>query len=293
MKTKHSLILSTIFFAVAFCFLVRNIQQEEQYNLSKREIRLREIGHEILLHSGDSTSRILPVEKVGVEKYRLRFEKRFTFEPESLVRIVKRSLASNSEDADYIVNVKECSGTAVVYGYSISAQQKNDIIPCGGRKQPTDCYMVTIQFQESGFGIKKYAAAGSLLAIVILFPVIVFNYRSKRKSAAGTPKKSTDAVYIGSILFDKNKKCLIASSVTINLTVKETRLLSIFAESPNQIINRSRLQKEIWEDDGIIVGRSLDVFISKLRKKLEIDAAVQLINIHGKGYKLQIGQHEE
>ena len=288
MKIKPALLFSAIFFAVAFCFLVRNIQQEEQYNLAKREIRLREIGHEILLYSGDSTSRVLPVKKVGDEEYQLQFEKRFTFEPNSLVRIVKRSLASNPENADYIVNVKECSRAAVVYGYSISAQQKNDIIPCGGRKQPADCYMVTIQFQNPGFGIKKYVATGSLLAIVILFPVIIFNYRSKRKSAASTPKKSTNAVYIGTILFDKNKKCLITSTATINLTAKETKLLSIFAESPNQIIDRSRLQKEIWEDDGIIVGRSLDVFISKLRKKLEIDAAVQLINIHGKGYKLQI-----
>jgi DNA-binding response OmpR family regulator len=48
------------------------------------------------------------------------------------------------------------------------------------------------------------------------------------------------------------------------------------------------LQKEIWEDEGIIVGRSLDVFISKLRKKLENDSAVKLVNIHGKGYKLEI-----
>jgi len=287
MKIKHSLILSTIFFAVGFCFLVRNIQQEEQYNLSKREIRLREIGHEILLHSGDSTSRVLPVKKVG-EEYQLRFEKRFAFEPESLVRIVKRSLASNSDNADYIVNVKECSGAAVVYGYSISAQQKNDIIPCRGRKQPTDCYMVTIQFQDSGFGIKKYAAAGTLLAIAILFPAIIFNYRGKRKSVAS--KKSNTVIPIGALLFDKDKKCLIAERLTINLTAKETKLLSIFAESPNQIIDRARLQKEIWEDDGIIVGRSLDVFISKLRKKLEIDATVQLINIHGKGYKLQIDE---
>jgi len=47
----------------------------------------------------------------------------------------------------------------------------------------------------------------------------------------------------------------------VDLTKTETRLLLIFASSPNEIIERSRLQKEIWEDDGVIVGRSLDMFI--------------------------------
>ena len=59
-----------------------------------------------------------------------------------------------------------------------------------------------------------------------------------------------------------------------------------FEETPPG--RRNRLQKEIWEDEAIIVGRSLDVFISKLRRKLENDSTVKVVNIHGKGYKLEI-----
>ncbi|WP_394341510.1 winged helix-turn-helix domain-containing protein [Albibacterium indicum] len=77
--------------------------------------------------------------------------------------------------------------------------------------------------------------------------------------------------------------------MNIDLTRTETRLLLIFALSPNETIERSRLQKEIWEDKGVIVGRSLDIFISKLRKKLEFDPSVQIVVVRGKGYKLQIG----
>jgi len=65
--------------------------------------------------------------------------------------------------------------------------------------------------------------------------------------------------------------------------------LLIFALSPNEMIERSRLQKEIWEDEGVIVGRSLDMFISKLRKKLELDPNCKIVAIRGKGYKLEIG----
>jgi DNA-binding response OmpR family regulator len=47
------------------------------------------------------------------------------------------------------------------------------------------------------------------------------------------------------------------------------------------------LLKRVWEDEGVITGRSLDVFISKLRKKLKNDPSVQIVNVHGKGYKLE------
>jgi DNA-binding response OmpR family regulator len=72
------------------------------------------------------------------------------------------------------------------------------------------------------------------------------------------------------------------------LTRTETRVLRIFALSPNETIERSRLQKEIWEDEGVIVGRSLDMFISKLRKKLEPDPNIRIAVIRGKGSKLEI-----
>jgi DNA-binding response OmpR family regulator len=93
---------------------------------------------------------------------------------------------------------------------------------------------------------------------------------------------------IGHTLFEPGKRQLTISGITTELTPKENKLLKIFADSPGKLIERHRLQKEIWEDEGVIVGRSLDVFISKLRKKLEGDASIQVVNVHGKGYRLQI-----
>jgi DNA-binding response OmpR family regulator len=74
----------------------------------------------------------------------------------------------------------------------------------------------------------------------------------------------------------------------IALTAKESCILQIFAENINKEITRERLQKEIWEDKGVIVGRSLDVFISKLRKKLNQKSGINIVSIHGKGYKLTV-----
>ena len=72
------------------------------------------------------------------------------------------------------------------------------------------------------------------------------------------------------------------------LTPTEAKLLHLFAVAPNQVIEKSVIQKEIWQHDGEIISRSLDVFISKLRKKLKGLENVQLVNVHGKGYRLEI-----
>ncbi|WP_439130159.1 helix-turn-helix domain-containing protein [Polaribacter sp.] len=56
----------------------------------------------------------------------------------------------------------------------------------------------------------------------------------------------------------------------------------------NYVVKSKELTKKVWEDNGVFVGRSLDTYISKLRKKLQDDEAIKLINIHGIGYKLEI-----
>lgn len=93
---------------------------------------------------------------------------------------------------------------------------------------------------------------------------------------------------LGPVLFDAKNRKLIINGKTIDLTWTESRVLLIFASSPNKTVERSRLQKEIWEDEGVIVGRSLDMFISKLRKKLEPDPNINIVVIRGKGYRLEV-----
>ncbi|WP_246229555.1 winged helix-turn-helix domain-containing protein [Mucilaginibacter humi] len=97
-----------------------------------------------------------------------------------------------------------------------------------------------------------------------------------------------DVFSLGSLLFDAKNRKLVNNGNTIDLTGTESRVLRIFASKPDEMIERSRLQKEIWEDEGVIVGRSLDMFISKLRKKLEADPNINIVVIRGKGYKLKI-----
>jgi len=258
----------------------------DDFDFAKKEVLLRRIGHEILLQSGDSTSRVLPVKKISENEYQIRFEKDLTFRPDSLVNTTRRLLAKAPFASDYIVNVLNCGNSSVAYGYVISKNKKDDIIACIGRNQPRACYMINIKFKPTGINIAKNGyLLGSLPFLALIGFIFFKSVKPRRVLSEG---QNTRMFNLGSVLFDaKNRKLTIHGKI-IDLTGTETRVLLIFASSPNQIIERSRLQKEIWEDEGVIVGRSLDMFISKLRKKLEFDPNINIVVIRGKGYKLEI-----
>jgi Transcriptional regulatory protein, C terminal len=263
-----------------------SITGSDDFDIARREVLLRRIGHELLLQSGDSTSRVLPVEKIAENEYQIRFEKNLTFLPDSLVKTTSRFLAKDPLARDYVVNVLNCNNSSVAYGYAISTNKKEDIVPCMGRKQPTACYMIYIKFKPAGINTAKN---GYLLGSLPFLAFVGFIFLRSVKPRRALPNgQYTDMLTLGAVLFDAKNRKLIINGKTIDLTGTETRMLLIFALSPNETIARSRLQKEIWEDQGVIVGRSLDMFISKLRKKLEVDPNINIIVIRGKGYKLEV-----
>lgn len=256
------------------------------FETARREVLLRKIGHELLLQSGDSTSRVMPVKKISENEYQISFEKELTFRTDLLVNTTHRLLAGDPLAKDYVVNVINSNQPGVTYGYAISKNKNDDIITCKGRVQPKAPYLINIKFKPAGLNIAKHEfLLGSLPFLA--FVGFIFLRSAKPRKALVQNNQDTNTLNIGSALFDTQNRKLMANGQTIDLTGTETRLLLIFALSPNQTIERSRLQKEIWEDEGVIVGRSLDMFISKLRKKMEFDPNIKIVVIRGKGYRLE------
>jgi cbb3-type cytochrome oxidase subunit 3 len=265
------------------------------FDTARREVLLRRIGHEILLQSGDSTSRVLPVKKIAENEYQISFENAFTFQPGLLVNTTQRLLAKEPLASDYVVNVLNCANGSVAYGYAISKNKKDDIVACIGRTQPIACYMINIKFKPTGITIAKNEYFLDALLLLAFVGFIFWGFVKPRKALPDLTNSTDlpesehiDMLTLGSMSFDTEARKLMINGNTIDLTRTETRVLRIFALSPNEAIERSRLQKEIWEDEGVIVGRSLDMFISKLRKKLELDPAIKIVVIRGKGYKLEV-----
>ena len=93
---------------------------------------------------------------------------------------------------------------------------------------------------------------------------------------------------LGKFLFDVKDQRLLLGSEVISLTDKECKILELLNKNFGELIPRETLMQEVWINDGVFTGRSLDMFVSKLRKKLSSDPELRITNVHGKGYKLEI-----
>jgi len=107
----------------------------------------------------------------------------------------------------------------------------------------------------------------------------------RRTQGAGKQNKQTE-FEIGRYHFDANKQLLTLDDESSKLTTKESELLKLLCNNANSVLERNFALKSIWIDDNYFNARSMDVYITKLRKYLKEDPAVEILNIHGKGYKL-------
>jgi hypothetical protein len=97
---------------------------------------------------------------------------------------------------------------------------------------------------------------------------------------------------LGKFLFDVKGQRLLLGSEVISLTDKECKVLELLHKNFGELIPRETLMQEVWINEGVITGRSLDMFVSKLRKKLSRDPELKITNVHGKGYKLEIPERQ-
>lgn len=108
-----------------------------------------------------------------------------------------------------------------------------------------------------------------------------------RRSAALPDQGDEPHEYtIGHYAFDYNKQKLVLGDTEVKLTTKENELLYLLCKNKNGVMERSFALKAIWGDDNYFNGRSMDVYIAKLRKYLKEDEKVEIINVHGRGFKL-------
>ena len=99
----------------------------------------------------------------------------------------------------------------------------------------------------------------------------------------------TPQVYtLGKYTFDTQKQLLQCGDITYKLTTKESELLKLLCDNANQVLERNYALKSIWEDDNYFNARSMDVYITKLRKFLKDEPSVEILNVHGRGFKLVV-----
>ena len=117
---------------------------------------------------------------------------------------------------------------------------------------------------------------------------LTFRVEAILRRVRGKKNRETNVYKIGKFTFDIQKQILSINGEQTKLTTKESELLNLLCSHANDVLNRDFALKTIWIDDNYFNARSMDVYITKLRKHLKADPAIEIINIHGKGYKLII-----
>ena len=116
--------------------------------------------------------------------------------------------------------------------------------------------------------------------------VLVVRIENVLRRVCGKKNRETPLYKIGRFMFDTQKQVLTIDDQQTKLTTKESELLSLLCAHQNEILQRDYALKTVWTDDNYFNARSMDVYITKLRKHLRADDSIEIINIHGKGYKL-------
>jgi hypothetical protein len=327
---------------------------------------IRQIGHRLLLQSGDSTSRVLPVTENKEGTFLLEFENEFVFSHDSLMMLTVGSFPKTEFPSGYTVTVHECLNGSIVYGFQIN-NSSPDLLPCRGRSQPPGCYTIEIAFPDLYANVEQkkaevdqpteelksfkvnpkeanpkleefkttttdydidqlteelksfkvdpqkanpkleefktttfnfplinlaYIGMLVLLGVTLLigrFGKILTPLSVQNQNHAIIIKESVPELpALGKFLFDVKGQRLLLGSEVISLTDKECKILELLNNNFGELIPRETLMQKIWINEGVITGRSLDMFVSKLRKKLSSDPELRITNVHGKGYKLEI-----
>jgi two-component system, OmpR family, response regulator VicR len=110
----------------------------------------------------------------------------------------------------------------------------------------------------------------------------------KRSEPSAVSQVHASVITMGKMKFDRDKQILSSRLGTQKLTSKESQLLELLCTHQNEVLLRNDILKELWGDDSYYNSRSLDVFVSKIRKYLSRDSSLELISAHGKGYKLAV-----
>ena len=124
--------------------------------------------------------------------------------------------------------------------------------------------------------------------LILRIGAILKRCRSHELNGQSVTLNNGSVFTLGKYTFDSFNQELRIDSKRIGLTTKEVELLRVLYSHKNQLITREKTLKAVWGSDNYFIGRSMDVFITKLRKYLKDDPDISIVNVHGTGFRLEV-----
>lgn len=265
-------------------------RQSERVNLA-----LRRAAHQLLQAAGDSASRIPAVEQVGERSWQLRLAHSLNYN--RLPALLQSALKVHGIHSAYDVAVLDCEGATVQLGYhmtdlSLPTAAPTDDVPCTGRELSSDCYYLKLSLLAGPETPAPMPFMGWFFSAVLALGLYALG-RRQLTSATAPPepdslRPASAVLAFGQSSLDVPNQRLYCGDKLHELTFREAKLLHLFAQHPNQVLERSFILANVWADEGVLVGRSLDMFVSRLRKMLRDDSSIQLVAVHGVGYRMEV-----
>ncbi len=257
------------------------------FSPEKVNLALRRAADGLLRASGDSSSRIPAIEQTNAHTWRIHLAQSFLYD--TLPTLLQASLDLYGIHQSYHVAVRRCFDSAIDLGYHQADLQSGADTPCQGRVMPEGCHYIEVVFAENAqkapFGRAKGAFMLLLLGALAAFGWWVLQ-RNRPKPDLETAT-AAEWLHFGNSRLDASGQTLVCNGVAQTLTFREAKLLRLFVDNPNRPLERDSIIQQVWADEGVLVGRSVDMFVSRLRKKLAPDPTVALTAVHGVGYRLE------
>lgn len=243
----------------------------------------------IALHAAaDSMSDHAIIEKLSSNYYYISTNCRLS--KKSIDSLVRKEFLLRNLNLDYEIGVYNAEDDSLIHGNYVKASEK--MLP--PESFPENQYdHIDKNFAVRFPGKQSHIAAELDIWIFSSFVLLIMSgyfYYAFRlfKSSNLFSAKDLKKISIGHSILDFHNQFLEVNDTTIRLTYKENMILKLLFENPNQVIEREVFLRTIWENEGFFVARSMDVFISKLRKYLSDDQSISIENLRSIGYRLHV-----
>ncbi len=202
--------------------------------------------------------------------------------------MVQKEFSARNIRLDYEIGVYNAEDDSLVYGNYVKAT-----IPLTKRAGCEEADGINKNFAILFPSRRSYLIGQMDIRIFVTLVLILMAWfylvTYFKKSPAGLLNKRNQ-IRLGNSCLDFHNQHLIVNNSTYRLTHKENQILKLFFENPNQVIDRAVFLEKVWEKDGFFVARSMDVFISKIRKYLSMDQSIKIENLRSIGYRLHVSK---
>lgn len=203
----------------------------------------------------------------------------------SVDTLVQQAFSASHIGLDYELGVYNAEDDSLIYVASVKSSDVPMVVEAG--IQPDEIYKnfaVTFPSRSDFLMGQKDLWLLILLVLMLLFwaGYLLIRFFS------GTTVHTKNQIQLSNSCLDFHNRSLTVNQSTFSLTYKENQILKLLFENPNQVIERKVFLENVWQEDGFFVARSMDVFISRVRKYLSEDHSIKIENLRSIGYRLHV-----